>query len=64
MMPNSKKSNKIVKPASKVEIFFSNLDEETQNALLELYGISNPKEMNWEVFPIATIEKPELKENL
>ncbi len=39
-----------------VEIYFDDLKEEAQRALLEAYGISDPKEMNWDVFPIDTIE--------
>lgn len=38
-----------------IEIYFSNLDVETQNQLLEAYNISTPQEMNWDVFPVAII---------
>ncbi len=38
------------------EIMFNDLNEDTQNKLLEFYGIKSLAEMNWEVFPVATIE--------
>lgn len=41
------------------EIYFSELDKETQEALLEYFGIRNAEEMNWDVFPIAIIERGE-----
>ena len=36
------------------EIYFSDLNEETQKELLELMKIKDPKEMNWDVFPITS----------
>lgn len=36
------------------EIYFSDLNESAQKRLLEEVGISDPKEMNWDVFPITT----------
>jgi len=42
----------------KVEIFFRNLDEETREALLELYHIKDSRDMNWDIFPIVVIEEP------
>lgn len=37
------------------EIYFRDLNEETQKALLNAAGIQNPEEANWDVFPIAII---------
>ena len=51
-----------IKYRPKVEIYFRNLDKETQEALLELYGISDPREMNWDILPIDIIEEPEIEE--
>lgn len=39
-----------------VEIYFYDLCEEKQKELLELYEVESPEEMNWDVFPITTIE--------
>lgn len=39
-----------------MEIYFSNFNEETQKAILEMAGISDPKEANWDVFPITFID--------
>ena len=38
-----------------VEIFFHNLDATTQNELLVLFGIDDPKEMNWDTMPIHQV---------
>lgn len=40
----------------KYEIFFSDLNEEAQKELLEDTGISDPKEMNWDIFPLTSYE--------
>lgn len=40
----------------KYEIFFSDLNEEAQKELLEDIGISDPKEMNWDVLPLTSYE--------
>ena len=37
------------------EIYFRDLTEEAQAALLEFMGINDPSEMNWNIYPIATI---------
>lgn len=37
------------------EIYFGNLNEETQKALLNAAGIQAPEEANWDIFPIAII---------
>lgn len=40
------------------EIYFSDLNEKAQNELLEMVGIDNASEMNWDidVIPIATFD--------
>lgn len=37
------------------EIYFGNLNEETQKALLNAAGIQDPAEANWDVFPVAIV---------
>ena len=39
-----------------VEIFFADLSEETQKAVLAEAGVKDASEMNWDVFPITTYE--------
>lgn len=39
-----------------IEIYFSNLDAETQNEILEAYGVSTPEEMNFDFVPIAFVD--------
>lgn len=43
------------------EIFFSDLNEEAQKRLMEVVGITDPKEMNWDmdILPIATMDVEE-----
>ena len=41
-----------------VEIYFEDLKEDAQNTLLDVYGISKPEDMNWDIQPIAIIPKP------
>ena len=36
------------------EIYFSDLTEEAQKALLEAARIEDPGDMNWDVFPVVT----------
>lgn len=40
------------------EIYFSDLNEDAQQRLMEAVGITNPKEMNWDIniVPIAIYE--------
>ena len=38
------------------EIYFSDLNKEAQEALLEQAKITKPEDANWDVFPIATID--------
>lgn len=38
-----------------VELYFENVDNQTQQKLLNEAGIDNPEEANWDVLPIATI---------
>ena len=37
------------------EIYFGDLNEETQKALLNAAGMQDPEEANWDVFPVATV---------
>lgn len=39
-----------------MEIYFTDLTEDAQQELLELAGVSSPKEMNWDVLPVTVIE--------
>jgi hypothetical protein len=39
------------------EIYFRDLKEDCQKKLLQFYSIDSPEEMNWDVFPIATLYK-------
>ena len=39
-----------------VEIYFDDLTNSAQKKILEEAGITDPKEANWDIFPIATIE--------
>lgn len=38
------------------ELYFSDLTEEAQQEILEKAGVKKPEDMNWDVFPITTIE--------
>lgn len=38
-----------------IEIFFSDLIEQTQKDVLQAAGINDPKEANWDVLPLATV---------
>jgi len=40
----------------RIEIFFHDLKEEAQRALLEAYDVSSPEDMNWDIVPIGVIE--------
>jgi len=39
-----------------IEIMFDDLIERKQDEILKEFEIDNPKEMNWDVAPIAIIE--------
>ena len=39
-----------------VDIFFADLSEETQKAVLAEAGVKDMEEMNWDVFPLTTYE--------
>lgn len=47
---------------NELDIYFEDFNEETQQAILEMAGISDPSEANWDVLPIATIYFDENKE--
>jgi len=38
------------------ELYFTDLTEEAQKELLEKAGVESPEDMNWDTFPITTIE--------
>jgi hypothetical protein len=38
-----------------VEIFFSDLKPEAQKRLLDSYGMTDPREGNWDVFPVFVL---------
>lgn len=40
----------------KIDIYFNDVSEELQKEFLEAAGISDPKEANWDTFPVTTIE--------
>jgi hypothetical protein len=42
-----------------MEIYFSDLNEEAQKELLELYGIKTPQEGNFDVEPLFELFEPE-----
>ncbi len=42
------------------EIFFADLTNDVQTRLLAAFGIQDPSDANWEVFPVAVIPLPEL----
>ena len=46
------------------EIYFSNLNEDAQKQLLELVGIKDPAEMNWDIdmCPLGILEFEEESE--
>lgn len=46
------------------EIFFDDLRAGVRSSLLDFYGIDDPKEMNWDVYPIATIELDGMNESI
>ena len=48
-----------------VEIYFNDLRAEKQKELLEAVGVSDPKEMNWDmdIIPVATVDFDEESEN-
>ncbi len=37
-----------------IEIMWTDLTEDAQNRIKEALGISDPKEMNWDVFPVTS----------
>lgn len=38
-----------------VKIYFEDLKPEIQEELLKYYGIKEPKELNWDVFPMVVM---------
>jgi hypothetical protein len=41
------------------EIMLSDFTEEAQKAILAFYGVDSPEDGNWDVMPIAVLEKSE-----
>jgi len=41
-----------------VEIFFEDLSEDAKEFLKRAIGVNNEEKMNWDIFPITTIEIP------
>lgn len=37
------------------ELYFSDLNENAQQEILEKAGVKKPEDMNWDVFPITVI---------
>ncbi|KKM92857.1 hypothetical protein LCGC14_1214290 [marine sediment metagenome] len=42
-----------------MDIYYSDLIPETQQAVLETLGIKTPEEGNWDTFPLFVLEPPE-----
>lgn len=42
----------------KVEIYYKNLNKETQEDLLKLFEVKTPEQMNWDIFPLEVIQNP------
>jgi hypothetical protein len=42
-----------------IEIMFSDLTQEKQQQLLDLYEIGSPSQMNWDIIPVFVIQAPE-----
>lgn len=40
----------------RIEIFFHNLDSETQAELLAAAGVKSSDDMNWDVYPVCVVE--------
>ena len=43
----------------KMEIYFDDLTHDKQRELLDAFGITDPAEMNWDVFPLWHLSPPE-----
>ena len=43
-------------------IYFSDLNEEAQDVLLEAVGAKSPKEMNWDIYPITECDIEEVSD--
>ena len=48
---------------TKFEIYFYNLNEDAQKAILNFYGISSLEEANLDILPLAVINTKEDKNN-
>ena len=45
-----------------VPIYYRDLNVATQKALLELYNVKTPEELNWDTFPVTTLAEPSREE--
>jgi len=59
ILGDTRKGGKMIK---KVEIYFDDLTPEAQMKLLQAFQ-TTPEEENWDVFPIAVIEREFVDEN-
>lgn len=39
-----------------IEIYFADLSQKKQKELLEAAGVNSPEEMNWDAFPLTSID--------
>ena len=39
-----------------MEIYFRDLNEDTQKAVLDFYGLETPEDGNYDVFPVCVLE--------
>lgn len=47
-----------IRSKNKIEVYFKDLKEESQRALLEFYGVQAPEDLNWDICPLVTLENP------
>ena len=45
-----------------LELYFSDLSPEAQARVLEFYQLESERDMNWDVVPLATLERDEESE--
>lgn len=49
-------------PQSVIEVYYKDLSLEVQSILLKMFRVDTPNAMNWNVFPVFTIEAPNEEE--
>jgi len=52
-------SHQEVKMYEEFDIYYENLNHDTQKRLLEFVGVSSPLDLNWDTFPLFTLPKLE-----